>query len=359
MRLDRAATQAQVDQLQPKFDDLARQVYMGDRSPETADALNALGAQLAPLKEHLAQLNSISDALSKAPETYLTVFDPRTGTGKQVLAAVAVGNPDTAAKVSVSVPGVGSTTKDSLPSMVTEASNLRDTTQRQMDRLGIPGTVATVAWMGYDTPPNALNTGSPRDAWATMNDDLAQTGATDLSNYLKSVNANNPNADISLLGHSYGSLTSSLALQQLHDQGVHVVDNAVFYGSPGLELTSSGELGLDPGHAFVMRAPDDPITNYFAPLAPAHGWGVDPYAGILPELSSQAGLSPDNVMRDGVSSHADYPRLGAGDQLRMSGYNLAAVVAGVPSDQLVMAPPPPMPRIAPGGQVPLPPVPGG
>ncbi len=360
MRLDRAATQAQVDKLQPGYDELARQVYMGDRSAETMDALHAMQAQLAPLKSHLADLNAVHDALAKAPETYLTVFDPRTGTGKPVLAAVAVGNPDTASKISVSVPGVGSTTQGALPGMVSEASNLRDTTQRQMDRLGIPGTVASIAWMGYDTPPNPLDTGSPRDTWATMNDNLAQTGATDLSTYLKTVDANNPNAQISLLGHSYGSLTSSLAMQQLHDQGVHAVDNVVFYGSPGLELTSAGELGVDSGHAYVMRAPDDPITTYVAPAAPLHGWGVDPYAGILPELSSQAGSSPDGVLRDGVGSHADYPRPGAnGTDLRMSGYNLAAVVAGVPSDQLVMAEPPAMPHIVPGGQVPVPPVPGG
>ena len=37
-----------------------------------------------------------------------------------------------------------------------------------------------------------------------------------------------PDAEISLLGHSYGSLTSSLALQDLNAQGLHPVDNVVF-----------------------------------------------------------------------------------------------------------------------------------
>jgi Alpha/beta hydrolase len=52
-----------------------------------------------------------------------------------------------------------------------------------------------------------------------------------------------------------GSLTSSLALQQLNAQGLHPVNDAVFYGSPGLELDNPSQLGLANGHAFVMKAP--------------------------------------------------------------------------------------------------------
>ncbi|RDH76449.1 cutinase family protein [Mycolicibacterium moriokaense] len=260
-------------------------------------------------------------------------------------AAIALGNPDTATNVSVTVPGVGSTTKDSLSSMVGEAQNLRRTAQFQLDRLGIKGSVATVAWMGYDPPANPLNTGSARDTWMTMTDDQAQAGATNLSQYLTQIHDTNPNAHLTLLGHSYGSLTSSLALQQLHSQGIHAVDDAVFYGSPGLELwnpiNADGALGLD-GQAYVMRAPGDYITAYIAPTAALHGWGADPYSGILPELSSQAGVSPDGVARAGAWEHADYPRAPDGSTLNMAGYNLATVVSGIPhipggADKLVMA----------------------
>jgi hypothetical protein len=239
--------------------------------------------------------------------------------------------------------------------MVTEASNLRDTAQRQLDRVGTPGSVATIAWIGYDPPPNPINTMSPADLWTTMTDDQAQAGAAGLSSYLQDVRANNPDAHVTLLGHSYGSLTSSLALQDLHAQGLHPVNDVVFYGSPGLELTNPDQLGLGAGNAFVMQAPGDPITSIVAPTAPLHGWGADPYAGMLPELSSQAGLDGGNVFREGVQSHADYPRLGSDGNLRMSGYNLAVVVAGLPDNQLVFAPPPPaVPLIPQGGQVPLP-----
>lgn len=352
---ERTATQTRVDELQRRFDELAGQAYMGDQSAATRDEINDLTTQLTDSKQYLGDLNAVHDALGKAPDTYLTMFDPRTGAGKPVLAAIAVGNPDTATKVSVTVPGVGSATNASLAGMVGEANDLRRTTQFQLDRTGTPGSVATIAWMGYDTPPNPIDTLSPADLWTTMTDDQAQVGASSLSSYLEQLRATSPGAEISLLGHSYGSLTSSLALQDLNAQGLHPVDNVVFYGSPGLELTDPAQLGLAGSDAYVMRAPADDITSYFAPAAPLHGWGADPYGGILPELSSQAGTDPGGVMRDGVSSHADYPRAVDGN-LRMSGYNLAAVIAGLPHDQLVMAPPPSpaVPHIPPGGQVPIP-----
>jgi hypothetical protein len=343
-RLDRerAGAQAQVDQLQHQIDELARQTYTtGDHSAAALDRLNELKDQLAGAKTHLGELNAVHDALGKAPETYLTAFDPRTATGKQVLAAVAVGNPDTARNVSVTVPGIGSTTKDTLPGMVSEAQNLRLEAERQLRNAGLPGSAATIAWMGYDPPPNPLNTLSPADALATMGDGQARAGADSLSSYLEQVRADNPNGHITLLGHSYGSLTSSLAVQELNAQGLHPVNDVVFYGSPGLELTSSDQLALGAGHAYVMRGMDDPIANAVAELAPVHGWGANPYDGMFTELSAQAGPDPGGVIREGVQAHADYARLGNDNQLRMSGYNLAAVMAGLPNNELLAPPPPP------------------
>lgn len=120
----------------------------------------------------------------------------------------------------------------------------------------------------------------------------------------------------------------------------------MFYGSPGPELSNPAQLGLAGGHAYVMRAHGDMIPELGA-LAPLHGWGANTYGGILPELSSQAGIGPDGVERAGVSGHSDYPRAVTGPDgqpvLRMSGYNLAVITAGIAdwSDggrQLVMAP---------------------
>ncbi|WP_236745831.1 alpha/beta hydrolase, partial [Mycobacteroides abscessus] len=61
---------------------------------------------------------------------------------------------------------------------------------------------------------------------------------------------------VTAIGHSYGSLTTGLALQEPGDHGIN---NAIFYGSPGIEATTPGELGVQPGHVFTMETPDDPI----------------------------------------------------------------------------------------------------
>jgi len=349
VREERAKLNAHIKDLQAQ----------ADRAREQGDQrwLGDLNNQLNAARYRVGEFDAIDDALGRAPETYLTQLEIPTDPSQKVRAAVAVGNPDTATDISVTAPGLGSSTKDSLPSMVTEASNLRDTAQKQLDRLGIPGSVVTIAWMGYDSPANPINTGSPRDLWRTIGDDRAQGGAATLAPYLQQLHVNNPNAHLSLFGHSYGSLTASLALQQLNAQGLHPVNDAVFYGSPGLELESPSQLGLGNGHAFVMRAPpgDDWIPEA-ASLAPLHGWGLDPYGGMMPELSSQAGVSQDGVVREGVHSHADYPRAVSGpggDQLRMSGYNLSVVAAGIADlpdggKQLVMAPTPLIPYPHPG-----------
>ncbi|UUO02133.1 alpha/beta hydrolase family protein [Mycolicibacterium novocastrense] len=154
LNAERVSARAHVDRMQSRYDQLAAAAYTtGDHSPATMSELETLGTELTDAKRYLGELDAVHDALGKAPETYLTMFDPRTGTGKPVLAAVAIGNPDTARHVSVSAPGVGTTT-GSLPDMVTEASNLRDTAQRQLDRVGAPGSVTAIAWLGYDAPPN-------------------------------------------------------------------------------------------------------------------------------------------------------------------------------------------------------------
>jgi hypothetical protein len=341
--------------LQAHINDLKNAIT---RAGGDQNRLRDLNSQLNAAQNRMGEYDAIDDALTRAPETYLTQLDIPTDPGQKVRAAVAVGNPDTATDISVTVPGIGSTTKDSLPSMVSEARNLQNTANEELRRLGRSGSVVTIAWMGYDPPANVLNTTSPRDFWRTINDDRAQAGAAALAPYLQELHTNNPNAHLSLFGHSYGSLTSSLALQQLNAQGLHPVNDAVFYGSPGLELDNPSQLGLANGHAFVMKAPpgDDWIPEV-APLAPLHGWGSDPYGGMMPELSSQAGTSPDGVLREGVHSHADYPRAvtgpGGEQMLRMSGYNLAVVAAGIADlpdggQQLVMAPTPLTPYPHPG-----------
>lgn len=339
LREERARLQAHLERLQAEYDQLsvraARDYHNGILDGDAVGRLAALTDELSAARGRLGELDAVDEALSRAPETYLTQLQIPEDPNQQVLAAVAVGNPDTAANVSVTVPGVGSTTRGALPGMVTEARDLRSEVIRQLNAAGKPASVATIAWMGYHPPPNPLDTGSAGDLWQTMTDGQAHAGAADLSRYLQQVRANNPSGHLTVLGHSYGSLTASLALQDLDAQSAHPVNDVVFYGSPGLELYSPAQLGLDHGHAYVMQAPHDLITNLVAPLAPLHGWGLDPY--LTPgftELSSQAGFDPGGIWRDGVYAQplrAKPPLEDAKDQYRAAVTQLAnAITALVP-----------------------------
>jgi pimeloyl-ACP methyl ester carboxylesterase len=352
LREMRPGVQADVDRLQKQFDQLAALAYTSaSRDPALWSQINSAADQLRDAKGRLADIDSINQALHNAPETYLTQLTVPDDPKKQLLAAVAVGNPDAAKNVSLTVPGVGSTTRDSLPGMVSEANSLRNEELRQLVAAGKPASASTIVWMGYTPPSNPLNTENAGDLWQTMTDGDAKAAAPNLANYLEQVRTDNPGAHLTVLGHSYGSLTASLALQDLNQEGLRPVNDAVFYGSPGLELYSSAQLGLDHGQAYVMQAPHDPITNLVAPLAPLHGWGENPYAiPGLTELSTEAGFDPGHIWRDGVYGHADYPRMftdATGHQvLRMSGYNMAAIAAGLPDNEVTA---PLLPPILGGG----------
>ena len=171
--------------------------------------------------------------------------------------------------------------------MTTEASNLRQEALRQLGNT--PGhqndTGATIAWIGYDAPQvpgwNDV-TGSVQGGWGVSHDDIARTGAQNLANFydgLQSAHEGGP-AHLTAIGHSYGSLTAGLALQ---DPGNHGVSDAVCYGSPGIEATTPGLLQLQPGHVYTMETPDDPIQGVYdaKPWEPALVAGSPVLGGVL------------------------------------------------------------------------------
>lgn len=275
--------------------------------------------------------------------------------GREPRAVIAVGDPDTAKHVTVTTPGVG-TQPTSLPGMVGEAEALRMEMQIQLDSAGKSGEhVSTIAWLGYEPP--AKDDISVLEAAI---DRRANEAAPDLADFYRGINATNEHGSdvhLSAFGHSYGSMTTAQALNELGEAGV--VDDAAFYGSPGLGDSNVPETAIGPrgipyevavpirdesdlylrdGHAFVMSAPEDPISGdpkwNGIPL-PALGdfgaLGPNPLTLPLEQLSSDAALTPDGVSREGAASHADYPRpveLPGGEKiLRTPAYNLAVIGA--------------------------------
>ncbi|KZM69660.1 alpha/beta hydrolase [Nocardia terpenica] len=150
---------------------------------------------------------------------------------------------------------------------------------------------------------------------------------------------------ITALGHSYGSVTTSLALQQDHGKSVQDV---VFYGSPGLgervpvpinpwiadspiggindAVQSPADLGMQLGHVYEMTDASDPIANLnrFGRSPDAVPW--------ITHLDTHA-VTVDGVQYTQGTGHAEYPRVDPSTgALHRSGYNLAAIVAGLPDN---------------------------
>ncbi|BAX94196.1 alpha/beta hydrolase [Mycobacterium shigaense] len=290
--------------------------------------------------EKLADLQALQDTLNAHPNTSLIELDT-TSNLRKVLAAVGIGDVDNADRVGVTVGGLNTRVSSSLDAMVREGETQRAKASELRLKAGVanPDAVASIAWLGYDAPDNPVDVAM---------DGLAQKGAGPLNSFYKGLAAttNVSEQHITAFGHSYGSLVTSLALQQ----GAPVSD-VVLYGSPGTELSNISQLHVAPGHAFYEVGLNDGVSDAI-PEFGAFGPPPQDVPGFT-ELSTQTGWAPGSIAGDGqlherAYGHSEYARDGSNGELRMSGYNLAAVLAGLPED--AVKPPPPL---IPPGQGPI------
>lgn len=279
--------------------------------------LDHLGWHTEPKK--LADLIALRDTLAAHTDTgaKLLLLDTRSQPDK-VLAAVAVGDVDNAERVGVTVGGLNTRVSSSVANMVGEAQTQRATASQLRKAAGLPDSdaVASVAYLGYDAPANLYD---------VIHDDLARTGAEPLNRFYQGLAATTNLADqrITAFGHSYGSLTTSLALQL----GAPV-DDVVLYGSPGAEITDAAQLGVKPGHAYYLMSSHDMVADSL-PIAHRFGPPLFDVTGMT-ELAVDGGVAPDGKQHERAYGHSEYPRSGSNGELRMSGYNMAAVLAGLP-----------------------------
>ena len=288
--------------------------------------------------DRLADIAAIQNAL-KTPDSHLIYLARPDDPADMIPAATSIGDPFTADHVSVTVPGVSGTTRGAIEGMTGEAWQLRKEAQDIARQVGGSQNIATVAWVGYQPPPTLTSPETPVD-------DLAQAGAPKLTTFLENLDtaSHNPGHTTALFGHSYGSLTSGIALQ---NGASEFVDNAVMYGSPGFQASSTADLGMTDDNFFVMAARGDPI-NGFASFAPLHGWGANPNEIIsdpdsavpryrFPHLQTDAGWTPipDYEYKSVATGHSDYGR-DAGQ--RITGYNLATILLDRPDLAVIKKP---------------------
>jgi pimeloyl-ACP methyl ester carboxylesterase len=165
---------------------------------------------------------------------------------------------------------------DSAANVVTVVSGL-DSNATKMDQIGVnaarvweealqadPGaTTAVIAWQGYDAPQ------WPEVAF----EDKAAAGATLLAKDVAALAVTRRGrANVTVLGHSYGSTTASLALQR--EGMAKNVNQVVLTGSPGAggHAKSARDLHLRRDQLYVASASRDPVTKLEDQLGadPAH-----------------------------------------------------------------------------------------
>jgi hypothetical protein len=356
--VNKASLDRELTDVQRQLNELgSREDFIRNSSLDDQTAGNVYTERYGALKSRLDNANAMKEALSVKgdpalgydPDKYLMLLEyPE---GREARAAIAVGNPDTAEHVSVTVPGMD-THQTSMPGMVGEANALRDTAEYQLKLAGQGDEkVAAIAWLGYD-PPDTTD-GSIVEAGFERR---ANEAAPDLAEFYRGINVTNEHGSdvhLSAFGHSYGSVATAQALNELGAAGV--VDDAVFYGSPGLGHTDAtqgvwpleravpilneGDLNLADKHVYVMSSPDDPVSGDPTPLGvplPALGdlnqLGPNPLDLPFEVLSTDAAITGiDQVPRDASYGHADYPR-STDNGLRTAGYNLAIIAAGLADD---------------------------
>lgn len=248
----------------------------------------AIAERLDRARARVAGLESIEASL-EAPEGKAPRFLMSLTADAPPLAAVSIGDLDSADDITFAVPGMGTTTRE-MGDWTRPAQNIA-TVQDRVD----PGrSHAVVSWVGYQTPPVPLVGGG----FEVMQTELAETGAAKLSDALGAVGAVRPAAELNLVAHSYGTTTASLALTR---EGVHA-DAFVTLGSAGLPPHIDQATDLHAGEVFAGQAQDvwvvDPAggdgwawTGRSSPAHPvdpigqgfgAHAFGVDGDGGLRP-----------------------------------------------------------------------------
>lgn len=255
------------------------------------------------------------DPITQEPiPAFLLLYRPA-DFGNDGTIAIAIGDPDTADNLAVSVPGIN-TDGTSIPSYTQEAQNLYESA-----RLSDPSTSsATIAWIGYNHP-------SGSNIGRTPFEGAAREGGELLSDYvdgLKAARTHEP-AVMTVFGHSYGSTTSSHAAA---GDGLDV-DNLVLLGSPG----ASGGVS----HASDLNVPQVWVGNNSRDLVGAlgdkgafgagtffgAGLGRDPAEDDFGAIRFEAEAPDRNSVFRNTSDHVKYYERGS-----ESIFNMGQIMVG-------------------------------
>ncbi|UWD79757.1 alpha/beta hydrolase family protein [Curtobacterium flaccumfaciens] len=245
------------------------------------------------LDEFRKQVIGLRDGLKHADRLAADVRAPSSAVAQLVgfgvsngalVAAVSLGDLDTASNVTVNVPGA-MTTLDSMDAKVRAANGLLGTAWKQRRSESF----AVVSWIGYHAP-GAVEV--PSQARATA-------GGANLASFLDGIHDSRGSAPRSLtvLGHSYGSTTAAEALAQTR----YRVGSLVTYGSVGFTDTTTPEhLNVDHVYATEGSADHTAILGRIGRTDPRD----------LPDVETFG--ADDSPGGSAVTGHDMYPDSGVG-----------------------------------------------
>lgn len=183
-----------------------------------------------------ARLRSYHDLVDGNPPKQILYFDP-SGDGK---IAVVEGDLANARNVAVKVPGI-SNTMGNIGGPIFEGELLH---------AQHPEGTAVVTWL-YDAPTGVKVGMTPGEISQIATDTVARQAAPELCSFVGGLNRGlGEQVNLTVIGHSYGSLVVGLAAQQ----GMNV-DNVVFIGSPGVGADSVSDFDLPPGAKVYAAEP--------------------------------------------------------------------------------------------------------
>jgi Alpha/beta hydrolase len=214
------------------------------------------------VQQAMTNARQVVDPVSKEQTpAQLLSYDPKAfnGDGR---AAIAVGDVDHAKNVAMIVPGITTTVDSQMVHTTGQAANVYEEARK-----AAPGaSTAVVAWIGYDAPSGSGLV--PETAgWQKAQDGSVQL-ANDINDLRTERDGDQPH--LTVLAHSYGTVTSALAITQ---QGARV-DDFVALGSPGLPV--SGADGLTgSGHVFAGANSHDVVAGL-------QRFGIDPASSLFP-----------------------------------------------------------------------------
>jgi pimeloyl-ACP methyl ester carboxylesterase len=207
-------------------------------------------------------------------------FDPA-GDGQAV---EVLGDLTRAKRVAILVPGVDSTLADfdrGLGGVPRRAPGVQARALYQQLAKRSTDT-AVIAWLGYDAPDGIGLTAATEGR--------ARTGARALTAFVQDLLRQRPGVNVTLIGHSYGSMVVGFAAKRLPE-----VSDVIALGSPGMGVRTAADLGG--ARVWTALAPNDWIRHI--PQVRVLGLG-------LGKRPSSAGFGATALPTGGVAGHDYY-----------------------------------------------------